>query len=194
MLSWAGAWAQAHTAACSGGLHHCALASASAAVNSHHSIRPTWILAALHSCSTAVPLRRLPLARIFDVLSQTLHAGGTFDTCTPCGPGQISPPGSPSRLFCECRAGSGLNSTGACCTCPIGTYSHPEHKHGSDHQDSYEDSDDRYDYYTGASHPGTRAGAQPCIDCPGSSTTRFEGSTSVKDCICDPGGSAPISG
>lgn len=119
-------------------------------------------------------------------------AGGNYDACQACGANQISPPGSPSRDYCECVPGFG--QTGApntCSLCPKGSFSAiPPSNRGHHSDDSSDD-----DAHMMDAHDQLSARVQqvlPCTLCStinpaGSFDTIAAGSTSAKDCVCQPG-------
>lgn len=102
-------------------------------------------------------------------------AGGDYKACTSCGPYQTSPPESPSRDFCECRAGYGTIGAGRECElCPLGTFWGGP-KSPSQH------------LTTLMAQPARRV--SPCISCSeafpaGLFTTAARGSTSQSQCVC----------
>jgi hypothetical protein len=98
----------------------------------------------------------------------TYSTGGFLNACVACGPGQLSPPGSPSADFCACPAGQGAAAAGSttCSACPPNTYSlGPLTSTAADKQQS----------------PARASGLSVCPNCPDGRISPA-GSTSPDDC------------
>jgi len=104
--------------------------------------------------------------------------GGDYEACEQCGPYQTSRSGSPSKDYCTCLPGYGLDNKGVCSICDMGTYWPGAPTHDS----------------TAASTSAVIESAQACIPCstisgevPDGFTTLTMGAKSAAQCVCKPG-------
>jgi hypothetical protein len=96
-------------------------------------------------------------------------------TCISCQEYSTSPEGSINASLCGCNPGYTL-SNNSCQPCPAGTYKEVD---GS--------SKCLFCDFGKYSNSTRRTTGAACISCPKYTTTRYEGSSLLSDCICEPG-------